>query len=193
MGKNRKNTPKVHESEEDKFISDSDEGAEEDMVSLENDDDGEDQGLEEEARIARDETDSEDDADNAEFLAHGVDLDLPEEDSADELDDDGSQDSELDDYYQELGIAAQKDWTKNDDGQQLYKKTKKKEGKKQVEEKKASDKTKIIEAMINRTREDPSYKTISRIVKIIKQVFNTPTAKDEAAALKASAKNAGQL
>ena len=191
MGKNRKNTPKVQESEEDEFVSD--EGAEEDMVSLENDDDGEDQGLEEEARIARDETDSEDDADNAEFLAHGVDLDLPDEDSADELDDDGSQDSELDDYYQELGIAAQKDWTKNDDGQQLYKKTKKKEGKKQVEEKKASDKTKIIEAMINRTREDPSYKTISRIVKIIKQVFNTPTAKDEAAALKASAKNAGQL
>ena len=191
MGKNRKNTPKVQESEEDEFVSD--EGAEEDMVSLANDDDGEDQGLEEEARIARDETDSEDDADNAEFLAHGVDLDLPDEDSADELDDDGSQDSELDDYYQELGIAAQKDWTKNDDGQQLYKKTKKKEGKKQVEEKKASDKTKIIEAMINRTREDPSYKTISRIVKIIKQVFNTPTAKDEAAALKASAKNAGQL
>ena len=44
------------------------------------------------------------------------------------------QDSELDDYYQKLGIADQKDWTKNDDGQQLYKKTKKKEGKQHVEE-----------------------------------------------------------
>lgn len=96
------------------------------MVSLGDENDAEDQEIEEEARIARDETDSEDDADNAEFLAHGVDLDLPDEDSADEDVDDDSQDSELDDYYQELGIAGQKDFTKKDDDK-LYKKTKKKD------------------------------------------------------------------
>jgi len=99
------------------------------MVSLGDDNDGEDQEIEEEARIARDESDSEDDADNAEFLAHGVDLDLPDEDSADEVDDDES-DSELDDYYQELGIAGQKDFTKKEDEKKLYKTTKKKEAKK---------------------------------------------------------------
>lgn len=120
-------------------------------------------------------------------------MDLPDEDSADDDEDDGSQDSELDDYYQELGITGQKDFTQKDDGKQLYKTRKKKAGKKQVEEKKASDKTKVIEAIIKRTREDPSYKTISRIVKIIKQVFNTPGAKDEQEAVKSSAKNAGQL
>ena len=143
----------------------------------------------------RDESDSEDEGDNAEFLAHGVDLDLPEEESGDEdeVEDDGSQDSELEDYYEELGIAGQKDFTKKDDDQKLYKTTKKKEQKKQQEEKKASDKTKVIEAIINRTREEPSYKTISRIVKIIKQVFNTPTAKDEKEAVKASERNIGQL
>jgi hypothetical protein len=43
--------------------------------------------------------------DDAEFLAQGEDLDLPEEDSEedeDQLRDDS--DSDLDDYYEELGI-----------------------------------------------------------------------------------------
>ena len=186
MGKNRKNTPKVQESEEDEFISDDDE----EMLSM---DEEEEQQIEEEARIARDETDSEEEADNAEFLAHGVDLDLPDEDSADEeQDDEASQDSELDDYYRELGIAGEKDYSKKDGEDKLYKTTKKKEVKKPDEEKKAGDKTKIIETIIKRTRDEPSYKTVSRIIKIVKQVFNTP-AKNDQEALKESAKNVAQL
>jgi hypothetical protein len=88
--------------------------------------------LEKEAKMLRDESVSESGDDeeakgdqDAEFLAAGEDLDLPEEDSDqdDEADEDDQTDDDLEDYYNELGIAGETDTLKKEEP--VYKKTQK--------------------------------------------------------------------
>jgi hypothetical protein len=76
--------------------------------------------IEQEAKMMRD-SNSEEEEDATEFMQTGEDLDLPSEDSeidGDDLDGDDDQD-DLDDYYEELGIKHEKDYTGTEE---LYKK-----------------------------------------------------------------------
>ena len=120
--------------------------------------------MEKEAKIARDSSDSEGE-DATEFLAAGQDLDLPSEDSGDEDLDEGSDDN-MDEYYEELGIKGEKDFTGTEE---LYKKTKK------VVEKKVKEptaKSKMIDSLIAGTKKEPNYKNIVKVIKIVKTLFN---------------------
>ena len=86
--------------------------------------DGDDQEIaemEKEAKYMQDDYESSEaemseEDENSKFLADGHDLDLPENDTSEEEQDDSDSDRELEEYYQELGIKMDK---KQDKG--LYK------------------------------------------------------------------------
>ena len=72
----------------------------------------------------------------------------------------------MDEYYEELGIKGEKDFTGTEE---LYKKTKK------VAEKKVKEptaKSKMIDSLIANTKKEPNYKNIVKIIKIVKTLFN---------------------
>ena len=106
---------------------------EDDLYGSDADEDAFDE-LEKEAKMLRDESESEQsDAagegagdENAEFLDDGQDLDLPSEVSESEEDEDlkGAEDtdSELENYYEEIGIAGEADVPQADSQAQLYRK-----------------------------------------------------------------------
>jgi tRNA U34 5-carboxymethylaminomethyl modifying enzyme MnmG/GidA len=115
---------------------------------------------------------------------------LPSEDSNMDDEDDlkgDKTDDELEDYYEELGIQDEEDvnvvktpkQTKKEKDK-LYKKTKK--AKSEATKEEAPTKSKkmvLIEQMIKRAKEETTYNNVSRIIKIIKQIFNTPHDEDE--------------
>lgn len=106
---------------------------EDDLYGSDADEDAFDE-LEKEAKMLRDESESEQsDAagegagdENAEFLDDGQDLDLPSEVSESEEDEDlkGAEDtdSELENYYEEIGIAGEADVPQAESQAQLYRK-----------------------------------------------------------------------
>ena len=120
--------------------------------------------IEKEAKIARDSSDSEGE-DATEFLAAGQDLDLPSEDSENEEIDSGSDDN-MEEYYEELGIKGEKDYTGTEE---LYKKSKKTVVQKAKE---PSAKSKMIDTLIENTKKEPNYKNIVKVIKIVKTLFN---------------------
>lgn len=114
--------------------------------------------------------------DEEEFLEHADELDLPEvEDNPDDLKGEAT-DSELEDYYRELGIEHETDEL----APVISKKAKRaKKAAAVTPEKKEEVRKKVLEEMIARTRENPSYSALTRVIKIVKQVFFTGSAKDE--------------
>ena len=110
-----------------------DEENEDDLYGSDADEDAFDE-LEKEAKMLRDESESDqsgadgDDAgdENAEFLNDGQDLDLPSEVSESEEDEDlkgaDDTDSELENYYEEIGIADEADVPQAESQEQLYRK-----------------------------------------------------------------------
>jgi len=123
---------KVEEEEplEDEML---DEENEDDLYGSDADEDAFDE-LEKEAKMLRDESESEQSGagedgagdENAEFLNDGQDLDLPSEVSESEEDEDlkgaDDTDSELENYYEEIGIADEADVPQAESQEQLYRK-----------------------------------------------------------------------
>ena len=123
---------KVEEEEplEDEMLG---EEAEDDLYGSDADEDAFDE-LEKEAKMLRDESESEQSGaagegagdENAEFLDDGQDLDLPSEVSESEEDEDlkgaDDTDSELENYYEEIGIAGEADVPQAESQAQLYRK-----------------------------------------------------------------------
>ena len=95
-------------------------------------------------------------------------MDLPSEDSELEDLDDGSDDN-MDDYYDELGIRGEKDFTGTEE---LYKKSKKKGEKEAKKVREPTAKAKMIDTLIANTKSDPNYKNIVKVIKIVKTLFN---------------------
>lgn len=79
-------------------------------------------------------------------------------------------DSELEEYYRELGIENEKDEL----AVKVAKKKKKVTASVQVVDKDEARK-KILDDLIEKTRTQPTYTTLSRVIKIVKQVFFTVT------------------
>jgi len=154
----------------------------EDGESLESEYDEEEekdmQELEQEAKMLRDESISESDeeadqgkeeeGENTEFLTGGEDLDLPSELSESDADLKGPEDtdSELENYYEEIGIADEEDFTKPQEA--LYK-TKEKPQKQQAKaEPEKSKKSVMIDQLIEAAKTEPTYNNVSRIIKLVK-------------------------
>lgn len=125
----------------------------------------------------------------------GENLDLPDnsdsegDDNELEKDSHGGDDtdSELEDYYKELGIDEEKDFskkaTKKTEEQAIYKKEKKegkgKKGEQVVEKPGESNKDRVLDKIIKSTREDPNYSNLTKIIKLVKQIFNITEEKTE--------------
>ena len=116
-----------------------------------------------------------------EFADEGGELDLPEDDEevVEENEDDlkGEEtDSDLEEYYRELGIETE------EKGHE-YKKKKKVSSvtKKQVEVtvSKEEARQKVLNDLITKTREQPTYTSLTRVIKIVKQVFFTNNVANE--------------
>jgi hypothetical protein len=129
--------------------------------------------MEKEAKYMKDDySSSEDEAkesqedENAQFLAHGHDLDLPEESSDEEEESGDESDKELQEYYEELGIAEEMAKSKKS----LYKQTKKQKAKKSGD-KPVRDREVIIDAIIANCKNQPTFKNVSRIIKMTKAIF----------------------
>ena len=138
------------------------------------------QDVELEQEVARDQA-MEDEAnfDDTEFLQHGEDLDLPDsEQDEEELDRDaegGETDSDLEDYYKELGIEDEEDLTtvhkkKGTAGE--YKTKKKLIPAASKAETLEQQREKVLDTLIQRTRDTPNYNSLNKVIKIVKQVFN---------------------
>eukprot|EP00347_Sterkiella_histriomuscorum_P015725 403355916 len=148
-----------------------------------------------EQELARDEMINEDDEfDETEFLQHGDQLDLP--DSGDEEDDFDKQeellrdaegeltDSDLEDYYKELGIQDEEDFSKTEKaskkGDAQYKVSKKQKdvvvSKKETVE---QARERLLEQMIKNTKDTPNYNSITKVIKVVKQVFNVNQQKED--------------
>ncbi len=122
---------------------------------------------------------------NAELLDETVfnkfatgELDLPEDEDDIESEDDGQpdageDDSELEAYYEELGIDPSEMLEKKGESAEkmLYKKKKKEEIRKQQVETAKRERNEILDAMMEKARVDPSYKTLTRIIQVVKAVF----------------------
>ena len=98
-------------------------------------------------------------------------LDLPEEADADldESEDDivHDEDSELEAYYEELGIDPSEMHPKRGkktDQEQLYKKQKKQDIIKERASAVKQERNDILDAMMEKARTEPSYKTLTRII-----------------------------
>jgi hypothetical protein len=77
------------------------------------------------------------------------------------------EDSDLEEYYKELGIERDEPKEKRAKAEPKYV-TKKKPTK---EEEKTKQKGDAIDRLINATKSDPSYKTVVRVLQIVKNVF----------------------
>lgn len=118
--------------------------------------------------------------DEGEFLDDG-ELDLPDEeelvhDNEDDLKGEET-DSDLEEYYRELGIETEE---KGDS----YKKKSKKGKKAPVPEKapvvsREDARKQVLNALITKTREQPTYTALTRVIKIVKQVFFTNNVANE--------------
>ena len=88
--------------------------------------------------------------------------------SDEERDMDGEgNDSELEEYYRELDIEPAEMKTKEQadaDKEAIYKKKKKKDGKKEKVEQARLAKSEILEKMMEKARNQPSVVTLSRII-----------------------------
>ena len=117
---------------------------------------------------------------NEEFADEGGDLDLPDdeeevEDNEDDLKGEET-DSDLEDYYRELGIETE------EKGQEYKKKKKASASKKVVEVTTVSKeevRQKVLNDLITKTREQPTYTSLTRVIKIVKQVFFTNNVANE--------------
>ena len=109
-------------------------------------------------------------------------LDLPEDadDDAESEDDAsaaGGDDSELEAYYEELGIdpnemAEEKTKAgKAVDESKLYRKQKKADLRKEKVVAAKRERNEILDAMMEKARSEPNYKTLTRIIQVVKAVF----------------------
>lgn len=115
----------------------------------------------------------EENIDDAEFDKYQEgELDLPEDsDLGDsESDEEIEEDSDLDDYYRELGINPEEMKTK-DELYKTEKKAKKREEKVTKAETKKREKSAVLDQMMEKARTSPNVKTLSRIIQVVKQVF----------------------
>ena len=82
----------------------------------------------------------------------------------------------MEEYYNELGIQDEQDALKGEEPK--YKKIVKKvaAGAKQTEVKETgpSKKSILMEQVIKKAKDEPTFSSVSRIIKIVKQIFNTP-------------------
>jgi hypothetical protein len=110
--------------------------------------------------------------DEAEFLENADELDLPEdEDLGDEDEDDlkgEDTDSELEDYYRELGIETE------EKGDEYKKKKSKKAATKERHQpseqaiSREEARKKVLNDLIEKTRAQPTYTSLTRVIKIVK-------------------------
>ena len=106
-------------------------------------------------------------------------LDLPEADNVEEEEDEDSdvdqvdEDSELEAYYEELGIdrSEMHDKRKKSGEEKLYRKQKKASAITDKIETARRERNDILDAMMNKARTEPNYKTLTRIIQIVKAVF----------------------
>lgn len=81
----------------------------------------------------------------------------------------------MEEYYKELGIQDEEDHSKpknaKKDEQALYKKTKKAKPT-ETEEEPVKGKKSVVEKIISNAKEAPTYSSVTRVIKIVKQVFN---------------------
>jgi hypothetical protein len=162
--KGPKGQPKREESDEE-------EGSEEEFNRVMQE---EDEDLEKELADAQEpEVDDEEgdmEMNDAEFLEHADELDLPSEDEVADDEDDlkGEEtDSDLEEYYRELGIETEP----NEGDAYKKKKAKKATDGKVVVVPKEEARKKVLDDLIEKTRAQPNYTTITRVIKIVKQVF----------------------
>ena len=159
---------KVEESEDD--IIPKEDQSDSDLYSDGDSNDFEE--LEHEAKMLRDESDSEEEEDfseqdsNEDLLRQaGEDgLDLPSEPES-SGDSDEESDKEMDSYYADLGIdrpVTDEQWKKRAE-----------KASKPVKVKEPSRKSKLITQMIQKARDDQNFNSISRVIKIVKSIFNT--------------------
>jgi hypothetical protein len=115
--------------------------------------------------------------DENEFLEHADELDLPSEDEADNEDDlKGEEtDSDLEDYYRELGIENEEDEVAPAKAVKKQPKKDKKPSKLAASLPQVATKEelrrRILDQLMEKTRSAPTYSNISRVIKIVKQVF----------------------
>lgn len=123
---------------------------------------GEDAAIEGEGDIQMEEADDE-------FADQGGDLDLPDDEEVEDNEDDlkgDDTDSDLEDYYRELGIETE------EKGEQYKKKKKGSASKKTVDQAPAVSREearqKVLNDLITKTREQPTYTSLTRVIKIVK-------------------------
>jgi hypothetical protein len=123
--------------------------------------------------------DESEDLNEDQFLEGADELDLPEDDEEDEQEDKDEDlkgeetDSDLEEYYRELGIENEPD----DSGDQGVKKKSKKA--KAVKNRivatpgmsKEDMRRKVLNDLIENTNKNPTFSSISRVIKIVKQMF----------------------
>jgi hypothetical protein len=139
--------------------------------------------LKEEAVVSDLEMESEGDSDDSHAVEADADdefaafkntgeLDLPDDEEVSEESEEEvlDEDSDLEEYYRELGIETEKKEkpkrAKEDEAMYVIKE--KKPTKAEEETKKKGD---VIDRLINATKADPSYKTVVRCLQIVKNVF----------------------
>ena len=110
-----------------------------------------------------------------EFKKFENDLDLPDDTDEEDIDNEEPEtDEELENYYRELGIEDDMKKDGKDVNDKLYKTQKKTKpvSKKTLEkQEQQQQKSKVINQMIEAARTRPSHATLTRIVKVVKQVF----------------------
>ena len=102
-------------------------------------------------------------------------LDLPEDDQDDESEESEEQaedDSELEAYYEELGIDVNEVEKPEKAEKLLYKRQKKQDAKKEKIESATRERNDVLEAMMTNAQNNPSYQTLTRIIHVVKAVFN---------------------
>ena len=141
----------------------------------------EDKELEEE--LARDQDLGEEiDLDEDEFQKYGDELNIPSEEEDEEEDEfekdvkGDETDSDLEDYYKELGIQDEEDLTKPKKGKvedEVKYKTKKRKASQEKEKTVEQTREKLLDTIIGKARDAPTYSSITRVIKIVKQVFSS--------------------
>jgi len=88
-----------------------------------------------------------------------------------DLEGDEENDSELDDYYQELGIEPTEMPKEKKVKEEAIYKQKKKEAKELKADKAKRAKSEVLETLMSKARDTPSVKTLSRVIQVVKSVF----------------------
>lgn len=105
-------------------------------------------------------------------------LDLPDDGEDDEEVDSGEdepqgeEDSELEAYYEELGIDAGEMIGEKGAEKKLYKKQKKEDVRKEKAQAAKRERNEILDAMMEKARKEPNYKTLTRIIQVVKAIFS---------------------